>query len=186
MKNIRYFQFGILSVISSMLLSTPAFSATTATANVDVNVPSVVSISGTDGVTTSQSLILNQSNIAFDSSLAASGNVSITWKANTNSNNGLKVTIQRSALSGTGSTQLQNALNITGAPAPGGDQSAQILGSYAAGIALPAIPDAQPADFCSTTAAGSANFNVQLGLKAPSSAGRGTVSTVLTFVAAAL
>ncbi len=168
------------------ILCPGVIAANTVTANVDVNVPSVVSLSGTDGVTTSQNLTLNQGNIAFDTALNASGNVAITWRGNTNSNKGFKVTIQRSAISGNGSDALQKALTIAGAPAPGGDNSANILGSYTSGVALPAIPDSKPDDFCSTGSAGSANFNVQLGLNAPSSAGQGTVNTVLTFVAAAL
>ncbi|MBX9722502.1 MAG: hypothetical protein K2X81_13975, partial [Candidatus Obscuribacterales bacterium] len=179
--NAKQIQIAIISAFAGIATLAPnVLAANTVQANVNVSVPSIVSLSGTDGVTTSQNLTLDKSNISFDTNLTASGQVAITWKGNTNSNKGFKVTIQRSALAGTGSTALQNDLMISGAPAPGGDQSAQILGTYASGISLPSIPDSKPDDFCSTNAAGSATFNVQLGLNAPSSAGLGSVNTVLT------
>lgn len=181
-----YAKLLMLAALSMVLTNAPALANDKVNANVSVDVPSVVNISGTDGVTTSQDLILNQSNIAFDTALNASGDVGITWRANTNSNNGLKVTIQRTALSGTASADLQNDLQISGAPAPGGDIDATILGSYAAGVKLPAISEGKPEDFMSTSQSGASNFNVNLKLNAPSSHGRGSVNTVLTFVAAAL
>ncbi len=176
-----------LAAIAAILSSFASAQANdSVNANVSVDVPSIVNISGTDGVTTSQDLLLNQSNISFDSALNASGGASITWRANTNSNNGLKVTIQRSALSGTASSDLQNDLQIMGSPAPGGDVDATIMGSYSAGVKLPAISEGKPEDFMSTSKSGASNFNVDLKLNAPSSHGRGSVKTVLTFVAAAL
>jgi hypothetical protein len=163
-----------------------AYGNSSVKANVSLNLPSAVTLTGSDNVTTVRNLNLDASNISFDQNLNASGNVSILWKGNCNSNNGFSVTIQRSAINGTASTALVNDLSIKGMPAAGGDQNAVIAGAYVAGKALPAIPDSNPEQFASTGAAGSAMFGVELDLAAPAKDGKGTASTVLTFVAAAL
>ena len=163
-----------------------AYGNSSVKANVSLNLPSAVMLTGTDNVTTVQNLNLDASNISFDQNLNAAGNVSIQWKGNCNSNNGFAVTIQRSAINGTASTALMSDLSIKGLPVAGGDQNAVIAGAYVAGKSLPAIPDANPEQFASTSAAGSALFGVELDLNSPAKDGKGTASTVLTFVAAAL
>jgi hypothetical protein len=188
LEDINMKNFGKLLVLAAVALTTTqaAFANDTVRANASLDLPSAVMLTGTDNVTTVQDLILNASNIKFDSELNARGNVSILWKGNCNSNNGFKVTIQRSAIVGNASDSLVKDLSIKGMPAPGGDQDAIIAGEYAAGKALPSIPDSKPEEFCSTKQAGSSVFGVELGLNAPSNHGRGTASTVLTFVGAAL
>jgi hypothetical protein len=172
------------------LVSPAAFAASygnsSVKANASLDMPSAVMLTGTDNVTTVQDLTLNASNIKFDQNLNAAGNVSILWKGNANSDNGFMVTIQRSAINGTANDSLIKDLSIKGMPAAGGDQDAVIAGDYVAGKPLPSIAEARPEQFCSTSKAGSAVFGVELGLNAPSNHGKGTASTVLTFVAAAL
>ena len=177
---------GVCSLMAPAAFAAPVSGNSSVKANVSLNLPSAVMLTGTDNVTTVQNLSLDASNISFDQNLNASGNVSILWKGNCNSNNGFAVTIQRSAINGTASDSLIKDLSIKGMPAAGGDQNAVIAGECVAGKPLPAIPDANPEQFASTSAAGSALFGVELDLNAPSSHGKGTASTVLTFVAAAL
>lgn len=183
MKNLG--KFMLLGALA-LTMNQAAFAGDTVKANASLDLPSAVMLTGTDNVTTVQDLILNASNIKFDSDLNARGNVSILWKGNCNSNNGFQVTVQRSAIVGCASDALMNDLAIRGMPAPGGDQDAIIAGEYVSGKKLPAIPDSKPEQFCSTKAAGSSVFGVELGLNSPSKDGRGTASTVLTFVGAAL
>jgi hypothetical protein len=153
---------------------------------VSVEVPTVVTLTGTDLVTTTQNLELNASNLSFDSSLTARGSTSVMWRGNTNSNNGFMVTVQRSAITGNASEQLKNDLKLSGLPVPGGDSDATIIGTYNGGTPLPLIPEASAEPFCKTSKPGSANFQVILKLDAPSNHGQGTVKTVLTFVGASL
>ncbi|MBX9949096.1 MAG: hypothetical protein K2Y39_08030 [Candidatus Obscuribacterales bacterium] len=184
-KLITKFAFTALTS-ASLLAGTAAFAGNTVTAKASLDLPDVVSLSGTDNVTTVQELKLDSSNISFDSNLNASGDVRITWKGNSNSNKGFQVTVQRSAISGSASNELQNDLAIYGAPASGGDTDAVINGNYASGIALPQIPEGKPDLFASTNKAGSALFDVGMKLNAASAHGKGTAQTVLTFVAASL
>lgn len=154
--------------------------------NVSVEVPSVVKLSALDNVTTTQNLTLNQSNISFDTELNASGEVSVSWKGNTNSNKGFEVTVQRSGIAGNASQELRGDLTLHGYSEAGGDTTAIVSPRYASGVKLTDVPEGKPEQFLRTQAPGSANFQVKLKLDAPSSHGQGRVSTVLTFVAASL
>lgn len=156
------------------------------TCPVYVDVPAVVRLTAADNVTTSQTLSIDASVISFDSALTASGEASVTWKGNTNSNNGFQVTVQRGAITGSASPQLANDLTVGGQPAPGGDNQATVMGEFTAGKSLPSISDTSPEPFCRSFQAGSAMFKVGLKLLAPAAHGKGTVNTVLTFVAASL
>jgi hypothetical protein len=176
----------IAAVTIGALLPQDALAGNTVSANASLDLPDVVSLSGTDNVTTVQDLKLDQSNINFDSELNASGKVKITWKGNSNSNKGFQVTIQRSAISGSASADLLDDLSIIGAPAAGGDTDVTVAGNYAAGTKLPAIPEGKPDLFCSTQKPGSAMFDVGMNLQAPSAHGKGTAQTILTFVASSL
>ncbi|MBX9949092.1 MAG: hypothetical protein K2Y39_08010 [Candidatus Obscuribacterales bacterium] len=178
-----------LSLLSALLSGLPAFCQTVnnrVLTNVSVSVPAVVKITGTDNITTVQNLRLDSSNINFDFNLGARGTSIVTWRANTNSNNGLQVTIQRSVVTGSAPRGLQNSILISGEPYSGGDTSAVIASPYTTGKPLPQISESVPDLFCSTNAPGSAQFNVKIILNASSADGVGTVGTVLTFVAAAL
>jgi len=156
------------------------------TVNVQVNVPSVVKLTGTDNITTMQTLVLDSSNISFDSNLNATGRAIVTWRGNTNSNKGFKITVQRSAITGTAPSTMQSSVLLSGEPTPGADQTVTIASPYVSGVPLTQVPDSLPDTFCSTNGPGSANFSVKLSISAPSSAGTGTVNTLLTFVAATL
>lgn len=166
----------------------PCAASETATVRcpVNVDIPPVVMLTGADLVTTSQNLTLNASNISFDSNLTAHGKTSVMWRGNTNSNSGFMVTVQRSAISGTASSELQNDLMVSGAPAPGGDVDVEVMGAFNSGVALPQLAEAKAEPFCKTSKPGSANFQVELKLDSPSAHGRGTMNTVLTFVGASL
>ncbi|MBX9722505.1 MAG: hypothetical protein K2X81_13990 [Candidatus Obscuribacterales bacterium] len=174
------------AILIMLLYSSPAFSQDTVTCPVRVDVPSVVRITGTDNVTSTQNLTIDQSSISFDSSLTATGEASVVWKGNTNSNNGFSVTVQRSAITGTGSTELQSDITVYGQNSPGGDNDAVMLGTYATGKSLTSVSDSIAEPFCQSNKAGSAMFKVGLKLNSPSAHGKGNVNTVLTFVAAAL
>ncbi|MBX9721577.1 MAG: hypothetical protein K2X81_09300 [Candidatus Obscuribacterales bacterium] len=187
----RYSAFGLVAAIICLLLNTQSAQAqssgaSTVTVNVQVNVPSVVKLTGTDNITTMQTLVLDSSNIGFDSNLNATGIASVTWRGNTNSNNGFKITVLRSALTGTAPTAMQASVFLSGEPTPGSDQTVTVASPYVSGVALTKVPDSLPDTFCSTSGPGSANFSVKLHLSAPSSAGTGSVNTLLTFVAATL
>lgn len=180
-----------LLALTLFVLAVPQASAqTTATTRVtttiNVEVPTVVKLSGVDNITTVQALNLNAKNITFDANLTAAGRAFVTWRGNTNSNNGFQVTVQRSAVSGTGKTALQNDVMVTGVSFPGGDTEVVVASPYIGGVPLNKVSDTIPDLFCTTKQAGAANFNVQLSIVAPSTDGLGTVSTILTFVAAAL
>lgn len=177
-----------LAFFVCLSLGAPAWAQSKATVQcpVSVDVPVVVTLTGTDLVTTTQNLTINQSNIAFDAALTARGKTSVTWRGNTNSNNGFMVTVQRSVISGTGSGELQKDLRLSGSPVGGGDTDVQMLGAYGSGVALPDVSEGMAEPFCQTNRPGSANFTVDLDLNAPSQHGRGTVQTVLTFVGASL
>lgn len=166
----------------------PAYGQNKATVQcpVSVEVPTVVTLTGTDLVTTSQNLTINQSNISFDAALTARGKASVTWRGNTNSNNGFMVTVQRSAITGSGGTDLQNDLTLSGAAVGGGDTDVTMVGAYGSGKSLAQVPEGAPEPFCQTNRPGSANFEVDLNLNAASQHGRGSVQTVLTFVGASL
>ncbi len=156
------------------------------TVNVQVNVPTTVKLTGTDNITTMQTLILDSSNITFDSNLNAAGRAIVTWRGNTNSNKGFKITVQRSAITGTAPSTMQSSVLLSGEPTPGADQTVTIASPYVSGVPLTQVPDSLPDTFCSTNGPGSANFSVKLSISAPSSAGTGTINTLLTFVAATL
>lgn len=177
-----------LLLFVALTLNNPAWAQSKATVQcpVSVEVPTVVTLTGTDLVTTTQNLTINQSNISFDSALTARGKASVTWRGNTNSNNGFLVTVQRSTISGTGSADLQNDLTLSGTPVGGGDTDVQMVGAYGSGKSLTQVSEGAAEPFCQTSRAGSANFEVDLSLNAPSQHGRGSVQTVLTFVGASL
>lgn len=156
------------------------------TTTVNVNVPVVVKLSGTDNITTMQTLNLDSTVITFDSNLTASGRAFVTWRGNTNSNKGFKITVQRGAITGTGTDQLKNDVLVYGEPLPGGDTEVTIASPYVSGVPLTKVPDTLPDTFCSTTQAGAANFNVKVTIQAPSTDGTGNVNTILTFVAAVI
>ena len=177
-----------LLLIACLAATSPALAQSKATVQcpVNVDVPTVVTLTGTDLFTTTQNLTLNQANISFDSALTAKGKASVMWRGNTNSNNGFMVTVQRTTISGTGSPELQNDLTLSGAPTGGGDTNVQMMGSYASGVSLPNVAEGKAEPFCQSSQPGSANFQVDLSLNSPSQHGRGTVQTVLTFVGASL
>lgn len=177
------FLFLLLALIS---VNSASAQQSTATVTVQVHVPPVVKLTGTDNITTMQNLNLDSTTITFDANLNAIGRNSVTWRGNTNSNHGFKVTVQRSALTGSAPTVLQSCVSISGEPVPGGDQTVTIASPYVSGVALPKIPDSLPDTFCSTSGPGAANFSVKVHISAPSSAGTGAINTLLTFVAAAL
>ncbi|MBX9940912.1 MAG: hypothetical protein K2Y32_16745 [Candidatus Obscuribacterales bacterium] len=156
------------------------------TTTVNVEIPVVVKLSGVDNITTVQALSLNAKNITFDSNLTASGRTFVTWRGNTNSNNGFQVTVQRSVITGTASNALQQDIMVSGQSFPGGDTDVVIASPYVEGVSLAKVSDTIPDLFCTTKGPGAANFNVQLSLAAPSTDGLGTISTILTFVAASL
>ncbi len=156
------------------------------TTTVNVEIPVVVKLSGVDNITTVQSLNLNAKNITFDPNLTASGRTFVTWRGNTNSNNGFQVTIQRSVISGTANSALQSDIMVTGQSFPGGDTDVVVASPYIDGVALSKVSDTIPDLFCTTKGPGAANFNVQLSITAPSTDGLGTVSAILTFLASAL
>lgn len=188
---LRYLFFWLFFSVACLLFAVQPAKAqvstnSSVTVNVQVSVPSVVKLTGTDNVTTMQTLVLDSSNISFDSNLNATGRVSVTWRGNTNSNNGFKVTVLRSAITGTAPTEIQAAILLSGEPTPGADQTVTIASPYVSGVALTKVPDSLPDTFCYTSKPGSANFSVRLTLMAPSSAGTGSVNTLLTFVAASL
>lgn len=143
-------------------------------------------LTGTDNITTMQTLVLDSSNITFDSNLNANGRASVTWRGNTNANKGFKITVQRSAITGTAPTAMRAAIMLSGEPTPGADQTVTVASPYVSGVPLTQVPDTLPDTFCSTNGPGSANFSVKLSISAPSSVGTGTVNTLLTFVAATL
>lgn len=174
------------SIVFSLSLGTKVMAQDTVTCPVKVEVPTVVRLTGSDNVTTSQSLVIDPSSISFDANLTATGEASVIWKGNTNSNNGFMVTVQRSAITGSGSPELQGDLQVYGQSAPGGDNEAVMMNSYAGGKSLTAISDSIPEPFCRSSKAGCSMFKVGLRLRAPASHGKGTINTVLTFVAAAL
>lgn len=153
---------------------------------VEVDIPQVVMLTGPDLVTTTQNLTLNASNITFDSNLTARGKTSVTWRGNSNGNSGFIVTVQRSVITGTGSSALQRDLTVAGTPTAGGDIDVEILGGYNSGVSIDKIPEGVAEQFCKTSKPGAANFNVDLKLDAPSQHGRGTLNTVLTFIGAAI
>ncbi|MDX1990266.1 MAG: hypothetical protein SFV17_26470, partial [Candidatus Obscuribacter sp.] len=159
---------------------------TSVKANCSLDLPAAVVLTGTDNVTTVQDLVLNASNIRFDSELNAHGSVSIMWKGNSNSNNGFMVTVQRSTIVGSAGENLMKDLSLRGIPAPGGEEDATIEGDYLMGKALPSISESKPEQFCSTRHPGTSIFVVELDLNAPARDGRGTASTVLTFIGSAL
>ena len=163
-----------------------AIAQTTVTSPVNVTVPSVVRLTGSDNITTTQRLVIDQTSISFDTNLTATGAASVVWKGNTNSNAGFHVTVQRSSITGTASNELQSDLIVYGESSPGGDNDVVMLGSYGSGKSLTAVSDAMPEPFCSTNKPGSAMFRVGVRLNAAAAHGKGTVNTVLTFVAAAL
>lgn len=177
--------FGTL-VIGSTSASAQSAPNGSVTVNVQVNVPSVVKLTGTDNITTMQTLVLDSSNITFDSNLNANGRASVTWRGNTNANKGFKITVQRSAITGTAPTAMRAAIMLSGEPTPGADQTVTVASPYVSGVPLTQVPDTLPDTFCSTNGPGSANFSVKLSISAPSSVGTGTVNTLLTFVAATL
>lgn len=154
--------------------------------NVSLDIPAGAQLTAPDNITTVQNLVLDASNISFDSNLNASGKVSILWKGITNSQNGLEVVVYRSDIGGTAGAALKRDLTVYGAPGPGGDTTAIIAGLYAAGKVLGDIPMDKPEAFAVTNQPGSCIFEVQLGLNSPSSHGTGTASTVLTFVGASI
>lgn len=156
------------------------------TTTVNVEIPVVVKLSGVDNITTVQALNLNARNITFDANLTASGRTFVTWRGNTNSNNGFQVTVQRSVISGTASGALLQDVMISGQSFPGGDTDVTVASPYINGVALSKVSDSIPDLFCTTKGPGAANFNVQLSIAAPSTDGLGTVSAVLTFVASSL
>lgn len=156
------------------------------TTTVNVEIPVVVKLSGVDNITTVQALTLNAKNITFDSNLTASGRTFVTWRGNTNSNNGFQVTVQRSVISGTANSALKQDIMISGVSFPGGDTDVTVASPYVSGVPLTQVSDTIPDLFCTTKGPGAANFNVQLGLTAPSSDGLGTVSAILTFLASSL
>lgn len=164
----------------------PGSAQNTVTCPVNVSVPSVVRLTGSDNVTTTQSLVIDQTSISFDTNLTATGEASVVWKGNTNSNAGFQVTVQRSSLTGSAGTQLQSDLSLYGESYPGGDNDVVMVGSYGSGKSLTSVSDSMPEPFCNTSKAGSAMFKVGVRLNAPAAHGKGTVNTVLTFVAAAL
>ncbi len=176
----------LLPVYILLANTASAIAQTTVTCPVNVTVPSVVRLTGSDNITTTQNLVIDQTSISFDTNLTATGEASVVWKGNTNSNAGFQVTVQRSSLTGTASAALQSDLSVYGESSPGGDNDVLMLGSYASGKSLTAVSDAMPEPFCSTNKAGSAMFKVGVRLNAAAAHGKGTVNTVLTFVAAAL
>jgi hypothetical protein len=159
---------------------------TRVTTTVNVDIPVVVKLAGVDNITTVQSLNLNSRNILFDANLTASGRTFVTWRGNTNANSGFRVTVQRTAIIGNGPSALAEDIYVSGQSFPGGDTDAVIASPYISGVALSNVSDTIPDLFCTTSKPGAANFNVQLGIVAPSTDGLGSVSTILTFVAAAI
>lgn len=176
----------LLAALITLAVDSPVLAQNQVQCNVAVDVPSVVKLSGVDNVTTTQNLTLNQSNISFDTELNATGEVSVLWKGNTNSNKGFEVTVQRSGIAGNASQELRGDLTLQGYSEAGGDTTAVVAPSYSSGVRLMDVPEGKPEQFLRTQAPGSANFRVKLRLDAPSSHGQGRVSTVLTFVAASL
>ena len=183
----------LLAASALALLMQPVYAAannadgnSSVKANCSLDLPAAVVLTGTDNVTTVQDLVLNASNIKFDAELNAYGSVSIRWKGNSNSNNGFMVTVQRSTIVGSAGENLMKDLSLRGIPAPGGEEDATIEGDYLMGKALPSISESKPEQFCSTRHPGSSIFVVELDLNAPARDGKGTASTVLTFIGSAL
>lgn len=182
------------SVIPALLFFALAFGLpasaqnanTRVTTTVNVEIPVVVKLAGVDNITTVQALSLNSRNISFDANLTASGRTFVTWRGNTNSNGGFRVTVQRTAIIGSASSGLSQDIQVSGQSFPGGDTDAVIASPYVNGVALSKVSDSIPDLFSTTSKPGAANFNVQLSIAAPSTDGLGTVSTILTFVAAAI
>ncbi len=176
----------VATTIGTLLLASAARADDKVTTTVNVTVPVVVKLSGTDNITTMQTLNLDSTVISFDSNLTASGRASVTWRGNTNSNKGFKITIQRGAISGSGGSALKNDVLVFGESLPGGDTDVTVASPYISGVALPKVPDSLPDTFCSTNQPGAANFNVKVTIQAPSTDGTGSVNTILTFVAAVI
>lgn len=183
---IRTFLLALLLSAVALPARAQAAANTRVTTTVNVEIPVVVKLAGVDNITTVQSLVLNSRNISFDANLTASGRTFVTWRGNTNSNGGFRVTVQRTAIIGTGGSGLSQDIMVSGQSFPGGDTDAVIASPYVNGVALSKVSDSIPDLFCTTNKPGAANFNVQLTIAAPSTDGLGTVSTILTFVAAAI
>jgi hypothetical protein len=186
-KSLSYLCFAVVllsSIAQEQAIAQTANSRVTTTVNVEI--PVVVKLSGVDNITTVQALSLNAKNITFDSNLTASGRTFVTWRGNTNSNNGFQVTVQRSVITGTAGNALQQDIMVSGQSFPGGDTDVVVASPYVEGVSLTKVSDTIPDLFCTTKGPGAANFNVQLSLAAPSTDGLGTISTILTFVAASL
>jgi hypothetical protein len=156
------------------------------TTTVAVDVPSVVKLTAADNITTVQNLKLDSSNITFDFNLGARGTSFVTWRGNSNSNGGFRVTLQRSVITGTAPESLRDDVIVIGEPFAGGDTNVTIASPYVAGLAISKVSESVPDLFCTSTKPGSAQFNVRIVLDAPSAHGTGTVNTTLTFVAATL
>lgn len=188
MKNLLRFALAFSISLMPQAICYQAYAASndTVRANVNLDIPAGAQLTAPDNLTTVQNLVLDASNISFDTNLNASGRVSILWKGNTNAQNGMSVVVYRSDITGTAGSALKRDLTIYGAPGPGGDTPTVIAGLYAAGKNLGDIPMDKPEPFAVSAKPGSCLFEVQLGLLSPSNHGTGTANTVLTFVGAAL